>query len=65
MRNDLPEIVELACRYLKPQVIHTPTNAILSEKIIENAEKIIQIVRRYDATVPFTVKPSIDGVGGA
>lgn len=63
MRNDLPEIVELACRYLKPQVIHTPTNAILSEKIIENAEKIIQIVRRYDATVPFTVKPSIDGVG--
>lgn len=63
MRNDLPEIVELACRYLKPQVIHTPTNAILSEKIIENAEKIIQIVRRYDATVPFTVKPSIDGIG--
>ena len=44
-------------------MIHTPTNAILSEKIIENAEKIIQIVRRYDATVPFTVKPSIDGVG--
>lgn len=63
MRNDLPKIVALACKYLKPRVIHTPTNAILSDKIIENTEKIIRIVRKYDATVPFTVKPSIDGVG--
>ena len=63
MRNDLPEIVELACKYLKPRVVHTPTNAILSDKIIENTEKIIKIVRAYDPTVPFTVKPSIDGVG--
>ena len=63
MRKDLPEIVALACKYLKPRVIHTPTNAILSERIIENTEKIIQIVREYDSTVPFTVKPSIDGVG--
>ncbi len=63
MRKDLPEIVELACKYLKPRVIHTPTNAILTERIIENTEKIIKIVRQYDPTVPFTVKPSIDGVG--
>lgn len=63
MRKDLPEIVALACKYLKPRVIHTPTNAILSDRIIENTEKIIQIVREYDPTVPFTVKPSIDGVG--
>lgn len=63
MRQDLPEIVELACKYLKPRVVHTPTNAIMSDKIIENTEKIIKIVRAYDPTVPFTVKPSIDGVG--
>ena len=63
MRDDLPEIVELACKYLKPRVVHTPTNAILSEKIIKNTEKIIQIVRKYDPSVPVTVKPSIDGVG--
>ena len=62
-RDDLPEIVELACKYLKPRVVHTPTNAILSEKIIKNTEKIIQIVRKYDPSVPVTVKPSIDGVG--
>ena len=63
MRDDLPEIVELACKYLKPRVVHTPTNAILSEKIIKNTEKIIQIVRKYDPSVPVTVKPSIYGVG--
>lgn len=63
MRDDLPEIVELACKYLKPRVVHTPTNAILSEKIIKNTEKIIQIVRKYDPSVPVAVKPSIDGVG--
>lgn len=63
MRKDLPEIVELACKYLKPRVVHTPTNAILSDRIIDYTEKIIQIVRAYDPTVPFTVKPSIDGVG--
>lgn len=63
MRDDLPEIVELACRYLKPKVVHTPTNAILSDKIVENTEKIIHIVRKYNPKVPVTVKPSIDGVG--
>lgn len=63
LRNDLPEIVALACQYLKPRVIHTPTNAIMTGRIIENTEKIIKIIREYDKTVPFTVKPSIDGVG--
>lgn len=63
LRKDLPEIVALACKYLKPRVIHTPTNAILTDRIIENTEKIINIIREYDSTVPFTVKPSIDGVG--
>lgn len=63
MRRDLPEIARLACKYLKPQVVHTPTNAILSDRIIENTEKIIKIVREYNPQVPFTVKPSIDGVG--
>lgn len=63
MRDDLPEIVELACKYLKPRVIHTPTNAILSDKIVCDTERIIHIVRNYDPSVPVTVKPSIDGIG--
>ncbi len=63
LRKDLPEIVDLACKYLKPRVVHSPTNAILSDRIIENTEKIIQIVRGYDPTISVTIKPSIDGVG--
>lgn len=63
LREDLPEIVALACKYLKPRIIHTPTNAILSDKIVRNTDKIIQIVRDYDKKVPVTVKPSIDGIG--
>ena len=63
LRKDLPQIVKLACKYLKPRVIHTPTNGIMTNRIIEDTEKIIKIIRKYDPTVPFTVKPSIDGVG--
>lgn len=63
LRKDLPEIVELACKFLKPRVVHTPTNAILTERIIKDTETIINKVRKYDPTVPVTVKPSIDGVG--
>lgn len=63
LRTDLPEIVELACKYLKPRIVHIPTNAILTNRIVENTEKIVKIVRDYDKTVPVTVKPSIDGIG--
>ena len=63
LRPDLPEIVELACKYIKPRVVHTPTNGIMTERIAEHTEKIIRIVRQYDKNVPVTVKPSIDGVG--
>jgi len=63
LREDLPQIVELACEYLKPRVIHTPTNAIMPDRIEAHTRAILEIVKKYDASVPFTVKPSIDGVG--
>ena len=63
LRDDLPQIVELACKYLKPRIIHTPTNAILSEKIERKTHEILEIIKKYDPKVPFTVKPSIDGIG--
>lgn len=63
LRKDLPEIVELACRYLKPRIIHTPTNALLPQRIAADTRKILDIIKKYDPTVPFTVKPSIDGLG--
>ncbi len=63
LRNDLPQIVELAMKYLKPNIVHSPTNAILSEKIRDKVIDVLEVIKKYDPDVPFTVKPSIDGVG--
>jgi MoaA/NifB/PqqE/SkfB family radical SAM enzyme len=63
LRNDLPRIVELACKYLKPRVVHTPTNAIMPDRIEAGTREILEVIKKYDRSVPFTVKPSIDGVG--
>jgi MoaA/NifB/PqqE/SkfB family radical SAM enzyme len=63
LRKDLPEIIRLACKYLKPKIIHIPTNAIASEKIRDMTMQSLEIINRYDSKVPFSVKPSIDGVG--
>ncbi len=63
LRNDLVEIVELALKYLKPRIIHTPTNAFMSEKIEKTTREILDTINKYDSNIPFTVKPSIDGIG--
>ena len=63
LRNDLPEIIELACRYLKPRIIHVPTNALMPKKILKITSDTLQIINKdYNDTI-LTVKPSIDGVG--
>jgi MoaA/NifB/PqqE/SkfB family radical SAM enzyme len=63
LREDLPEIIRLACQYLRPRIIHIPTNAIASERIRRLTIRCLEIVKKYNPRVPFTVKPSIDGVG--
>ena len=63
LRNDLVEIVELALKYLKPRIIHIPTNAFMPEKIEKITRKILETINKYDSNIPFTVKPSIDGIG--
>ena len=63
LRNDLPEIIRLACKHLKPRIIHIPTNAIASKRIRDLTVKSLDIINQYDPKVPFTVKPSIDGIG--
>jgi MoaA/NifB/PqqE/SkfB family radical SAM enzyme len=65
LREDLPEIIELAMRYLRPNVVHIPTNALMPERIQEQSLRIIEIIRKYDPGVSFSVKPSIDGLGEA
>jgi len=62
LRKDLAEIIRLACKHLKPKIIHIPTNAIASERIRDLTVQSLEIINHCDSKVPFTVKPSIDGV---
>ena len=66
MRSDLAEIIRLACIYLKPHLIHIPTNAALPGRIETITRKILSIMDRYaPPATPITIKPSIDGIGAA
>ena len=63
LRKDLPEIVEAAVDYLRPAILHTPTNALAPDRIIAHTRAILEMLKRKGLNTPFTVKPSIDGVG--
>jgi MoaA/NifB/PqqE/SkfB family radical SAM enzyme len=63
IREDLPEIVEFSCKYLKPRIINIPTNGIMSQRIYEHTLEILEIINKYDASISLTIHPSIDGVG--
>jgi len=56
-------IIDLACKYLQPKIIHIPTNGISSESIRDLTRRCLEIISDYDPKVPLSVKPSIDGVG--
>jgi MoaA/NifB/PqqE/SkfB family radical SAM enzyme len=63
LRKDFADIVEMANKYLTPQVIHTPTNALMPEKIHSVTRDILERLHRSGRKVTFTIKPSFDGVG--
>jgi len=63
LRPDLPDIVRLAIKYLKPGIIHTPTNCLASEKVVKGAKEILKIIEESGQNIEFTIKPSFDGVG--
>ncbi|MFX0201995.1 MAG: radical SAM protein, partial [Candidatus Hodarchaeota archaeon] len=33
LRPDLPQIIQLACKYLTPAIVHIPTNALTPQRI--------------------------------
>ncbi|MBW1923262.1 MAG: radical SAM protein [Deltaproteobacteria bacterium] len=63
LREDLAEIVSLACTHLAPSVIHIPTNALAVERIKRMTGEILEVIRRKDSGIQLTVKPSLDHVG--
>ncbi|MFP4472722.1 MAG: radical SAM protein [Candidatus Omnitrophota bacterium] len=63
LRKDLPQIIELACRHLTPKIIHTPTNALLPERIADYARQSLEIIKKHGHDIQFSIKPSIDAVG--
>lgn len=63
LRNDLPELVESAVKYLKPAIIHIPTNAIATDRILSHTGTILGMLRDRGLNTPVTVKPSLDGLG--
>ncbi len=63
LRKDLTEIVRLACKHLRPAVIHIPTNAIMPERIEETTRNILEIIKEEAPGTLLTIKPSFDGIG--
>jgi len=63
LRQDLTDIIKLACRYLSPGIIHIPTNAIAKTLIEERVREILKLISADYPQVQLTVKPSLDHVG--
>ncbi len=63
LRDDLPDIIALAMKYLKPKIVHIPTNGFLPNKIEKITRQALDIMKHDNNGVPLTVKPSIDGIG--
>ena len=63
LRNDLKEVIDLACRYLTPGVIHIPTNGIAVNRVENQTRKILQLLQKRSPQTQLTVKPSFDHLG--
>jgi len=60
LRNDLGDICALATKYIKPKVIHFPTNCLSPEKV----EFVVKdILAKISKETNLTVKLSLDGIG--
>jgi MoaA/NifB/PqqE/SkfB family radical SAM enzyme len=63
LRPDLPQIIKLACEYLRPAVIHLPTNAIAPDLVEQRMLEILKVVNESNPAIQFTFKPSLDHIG--
>lgn len=63
LKRDFVKIIDLALKYLSPKIIHTPTNALLPERIYKYSWESLELINKMNRKVQFSVKPSIDGIG--
>ncbi len=63
LRSDLPEIVRLACRHLRPAVVHVPTNALAPERIERMTRQMLSVIAEEAPGTILTLKPSFDSIG--
>jgi len=59
LRPDLDQIVLSACHHCRPSVVTTPTNGLLTERIVRQVERIVQGA----PGVQIGVNLSLDGLG--
>jgi MoaA/NifB/PqqE/SkfB family radical SAM enzyme/uncharacterized membrane protein YbhN (UPF0104 family) len=63
LRDDLPEIVRLACRFMHPAVIHIPTNGLSPDRIEALSRQTLKLMETEAPGTVLTIKPSFDGIG--
>lgn len=63
LRKDLPEIVKYAAQYLKPRIIHIPTNCLAPNVVEHSTNAIIRVLKDLKWKGVLTIKPSIDAIG--
>ena len=62
LRDDLPDIVALALKHLRPNIVHIPTNALTPERIERDVLRMLEHVTKTRPGVKLSVKPSLDGL---
>jgi MoaA/NifB/PqqE/SkfB family radical SAM enzyme len=62
LRRDFKEIIEAACDYLTPGIIHIPTNAIALEQTERKTKEILELLNKKRPGTQLTIKPSLDHI---
>ena len=62
LRPDFVGIIEAACTYLSPGIIHIPTNAIAEKQIRNKTRKIVGLLKSKYPSTKLTIKPSLDHI---
>jgi len=62
LRPDFVNIIDAACKYLTPGLIHIPTNAIAEKPVLKKSRQIIKLLRSKYPTTRLTLKPSLDHI---